>query len=348
MAATRVVGVVLVGDAGVAWDRQPVPADLLQAVGATTDDDQFLALGAAPYGLAAPARRGRIAHPTPADRLVLLDQPVLTQRQGVRLGRQHVQMRPLGGQPHHRGLPGLAVLTSVDLLTEPLAGGGQLGERRVVLQQVRRGGDQVGLGQLDGRLHPALALRIVGHTRLDLAAVVAAHRDHLGMADRDAGHMVDRDRLGVVGQQVGRRPTQPPQRLVQAPQQRPKRLIPGRDHHPVARPGQPGAEQAGRTPADPGAVAPVELQPHARLGDPGSVAAAVAGLPGGLELGDGAAVVRSTPSNPIATSRSWTTSARILPWERSTSSSTLARNGSISRGRRSLVNGSAPASRRAT
>src|SRR6266536_6166326 len=109
-AAAGMVGVVLVGDARSAWRGQPVAAQLLQAVGTAADDDQLLALGAAPHGLAAPARRGRVPHPAPADRLVLLHQPVGTQRQRVRGGRKHVQVRPLGGQPHGRGLPVLAVL----------------------------------------------------------------------------------------------------------------------------------------------------------------------------------------------------------------------------------------------
>ena len=293
MAAAGMVGVVLVGDARSAWRGQPVAAQLLQAVGTAADDDQLLALGAAPHGLAAPARRGRVPHPAPADRLVLLHQPVGTQRQRVRGGRKHVQVRPLGGQPHGRGLPGLAVLAVVDLLQDPLARPGQLGERRVVAEQVGAGGDQVGLGELHRRLHPALALRIVGDTGLHLAAVVAAHRHHLGVADRDAGHVLDGHGLGVVRQQVGRRSAQPAQRLVQAGHQRRKGLVPGRDDHPVARPGQPRAEQAGATLADPGAVAPVELQPHARLRHPGPVGAAVTGPPGGLEFRDGA------PSGPV-------------------------------------------------
>jgi hypothetical protein len=45
-------------------------------------------------------------------------------------------------------------------------------------------------------------------------------------------------------------------------------------------------------------------------------------------------VERSDPVNPIATSLSCTTSARMCPFERSTHSSTLSRNGSIAIGRR--------------
>jgi hypothetical protein len=57
MAAAGMVGIVLLGDARVAWRGQPVAAQLLQTVGTAADDHQLLALGAAPDGLAAPARR---------------------------------------------------------------------------------------------------------------------------------------------------------------------------------------------------------------------------------------------------------------------------------------------------
>src|SRR5439155_10808355 len=60
-------------------------------------------------------------------------------------------------------------------------------------------------------------------------------------------------------------------------------------------------------------------------------------------------VVRSVPENPIATRRSCTLSARMRPFDWSTSSSTFGRNASISFGRGARVNGSPPpASRRAT
>src|SRR6266487_5826469 len=123
------------------------------------------------------------------------------------------------------------------------------------------------------------------------------------MADGDAGHMLDGDRLGVVAEQIRWGTTDAPQRLIQAGDQRAQRLVPGGDHHAVAAPGQPRAKQARAPPgpsananasasgADPdlGALAPVELQPHARLGDPGPIAAALPRPPRLLELGDGAA-----------------------------------------------------------
>ena len=60
-------------------------------------------------------------------------------------------------------------------------------------------------------------------------------------------------------------------------------------------------------------------------------------------------VVRSDPANPIATISPWATSARILPWDRLMSSSSLGRNSSIRRGRRVARPGtSVPASRQAT
>jgi hypothetical protein len=62
-------------------------------------------------------------------------------------------------------------------------------------------------------------------------------------------------------------------------------------------------------------------------------------------------VVRSVPVNPIASSRSWTLSARIFAFDKSTSSSTFGRNASISFGRGPLRTSSGsppPASRNAT
>jgi len=60
-------------------------------------------------------------------------------------------------------------------------------------------------------------------------------------------------------------------------------------------------------------------------------------------------VVRSEPAKPIATILSWATSARILPSDRSTNSSSLGRNSSITLGRRAARPGTnVPASRWAT
>lgn len=59
-------------------------------------------------------------------------------------------------------------------------------------------------------------------------------------------------------------------------------------------------------------------------------------------------VVRSDPANPIASSFSCTTSARIRPPERSTHSSTLSKNRSIAIARRGRSSGDLPASRSAT
>ncbi len=59
-------------------------------------------------------------------------------------------------------------------------------------------------------------------------------------------------------------------------------------------------------------------------------------------------VVRSSTSNPTATNRSCTTSARTCPRERSTHSSTLPKNGSINRARRTGPATGRPRSRRST
>ena len=174
----------------------------------------------------------------------------------------------------------------VDPVAEPGAGLLQLREAAVSRQQVRLRGHQVGLGDLHRRLDPALGLRVERHAGLHLAAVVAAQRDHLRVPHRDARDVVHRDGARVVGQQVGRRAASGPQCLVDAPGQRAQLLVPGRDHHPEPRPGQPRREQLRLAAPDLRPVAPVPLQPHPRLRDPRPVAPAPARLPGFLHLRD--------------------------------------------------------------
>ena len=114
---------------------------------------------------------------------------------------------------------------------------------------------------------------------------MAAGGHHLGVAHRDAGDVFDRHCLLVVGEQIGRCPAHPAQGRVEAGDEGAQRAVPGRDDHPEAAPGHPGAEQVGAPAADAGALAPVELQPHPGLGDPRPVAAAMAGPPRLLGLG---------------------------------------------------------------
>ncbi len=171
---------------------------------------------------------------------------------------------------------------AVDVFAPGAAGVGEFGETAISAAQVRLGGHQVGLGQADGGLHPALGFRVVGHAGLHRAAVVPAGGDYLRVPDGDPGDMVAGDRACVVGQHVRGRAADPPQRRIQAGHQGAQGAVPDRDHHPETGPGQPGAPQPRPPPANARPLAPVELQPHARLGDPRPVGAPPAGLPGGL------------------------------------------------------------------
>lgn len=68
-----------------------------------------------------------------------------------------------------------------------------------------------------------------------------------------------------------------PQRLVDAGDHGRQRPVPGREDDPGPRPGQPGAPQERLAAADPGTLAPIELEPHAGLRDPRPVHPPVAG-----------------------------------------------------------------------
>ena len=276
----------LVADLRAARDRQPVPGDLRRAPAGASGDHQLLPGGPAPHTRAGVAGRGGVTDRPEPDGLVIADQPLITQRQRVRLVRQRVQHLPLGGQPRQRGRGGLPVHPGVDSVAELAAGLLELAEAAVSRQQVRIRGHQVGLGDLHCGLDPALGLGVERNAGLDLAAVAAAQRDHLRVPHRDPGDVIHGDGARVVGQQVGRRPASLPQRLVDAPGQRAQLLIPRRYHDPEPRPGQPGGKQLGLAAPDLRPVAPVPLQPHPRLRDPRPVPAAPPGPPGFLHLRD--------------------------------------------------------------
>ncbi len=96
--------------------------------------------------------------------------------------------------------------------------------------------------------------------------------------------------LLVVGQRIHRRPADPAQRGIQAGHQRGQRAIPGGDHHPEPRPGQPRAKQQRDPqhpvrPRHPRPRPPVPLQPQPRLADPWPVGAPTPGPPTRLGLG---------------------------------------------------------------
>ncbi len=158
--------------------------------------------------------------------------------------------------------------------------------------------------------------------------------------------MVDGDGLLVVGQPVRRRPTEGPHRPVEARDHRRQRPVPRRDHHPEPAPRQPRAEQVRCRPPMARAVTPVPLGPHARLDDPRPIHPPPARAGSSPSPGPPPAA-RCGPSrrSPSATSLSNTTSARILPWDRSTHSSILAKNPSINFGRSTGLARHRPATR---
>jgi len=89
------VGVVLVEDARMARGGQPVPGDLDQPGAGAGHDGQFLAHDAAPHLRPDMPGRGGVAHRPEPDGLVIVDQPLLPKRQGIRLGGQDVQVASL-------------------------------------------------------------------------------------------------------------------------------------------------------------------------------------------------------------------------------------------------------------
>ena len=295
--------------------------------------------------------RGGVAHRPEPDGLVVADQPFLTQRQRMRLGRQHVQRAPARRPAGRAGTAAVSRCTrALTCSHHALARLLQLGEAAVGAAQVRLRRHQVGLGDPHRGLRPRPWTP--GRTARTSAPCSrsAGPRDHLRMPHRDAGDVLHGDRLGVVGQQVRRRPAQPAQRLVQArgqacPASGPTTGITTRNRDQASH----AQNSYVLRPADPRPVAPVELQPHPRLGHPRPIRAAAAPparppSPPRPPAGSTA----PTPGTPSRPASRCTTSARILPLLRSTSSSIFGRNASISLGRAPVASGSPPASRIAT
>ena len=222
----------------------------------------------------------------------------------------------------------------VDVLAPRLARGDELGEAAVAAAQVRLGGHQIGLGDAHRGLDAALGLRIERLARMHRRAVMPPGRDHRRVPHRDPGDVLHRDRLRVVSQQIRRHPTDPAQGGVQARDQRAHRLVPDRDHHPEPRPGQPRAEQIRLAPVDPRARRPSRTATTAPARPPtaGTCAAARPATPASPPAPPDESCVRC-PQTPSPVRRSCTLSARIFPFDASTSSSTFARNASISFGR---------------
>jgi hypothetical protein len=109
------VRLVLVGDPRAARCRQPVPGDLGRPAAAPGGDHEFLANDAAPDPGPCAAGWGGVADRPEPGGLVVADQPLLAQREGIGLVRQRVQPLPLRGQPDGQlggGLAGTRSLTA--------------------------------------------------------------------------------------------------------------------------------------------------------------------------------------------------------------------------------------------
>ena len=253
------------------------------------DDDDLVARDPGPdLGPDEPPRH-RVADRAQPDRLIVADRAGLAEGRRVRLGRQAVEVAPLDREQIVGSPAGLAMDPPVDGRAEADAGGGQGGEARIGRQQVRLGRDEVGLGDLDRALAAALRLGVERGTGKDRRAIVAAGGDDLRVADRDPGDPLDGHRPLVVGEQVGRHPADLPEGRVETGEQAAHRPIPGRDDDPEPAPGEPGAEQERRPAIDHRSAAPVELEPHAGLGDPRTVRPPAAGPVRGLGQPDGPA-----------------------------------------------------------
>ena len=267
---------VLVDDARGAGRGPPMARDLDRASLADVDDDDLLAvpdaLGAHPHRRPKQGVRDRVlARLEGHHRCVRRHDPGRPERHGVRGCGDRVQPGPFFGEHLDRRPLRDAVGAVVDLLAERHAGRLELGERGVGLEQVGVLRDEIGLADLHRRLRAALRCRVGRHAGVDHHRVVLSERDQLRVAHRDPGDVLDGDGLLVVGQHVGRHPAQASERLVQGGEHARHRLVAQREHDPEPRPRQPGDEEDGLDSIDDGAVAVVVLQPHPRLGDPGSV-----------------------------------------------------------------------------
>ena len=108
----------------------------------------------------------------------------------------------------------------------------------------------------------------------------------LRVADRDPAHVIDRHRPLVIGQHVGRDATHLAQHPIQTEHHARQRPVDQRHDHPVARPGQPRAQQRRAPPADHRPIAIVELQPQPGLRDPRPRPPAMLGPPRPLRASD--------------------------------------------------------------
>lgn len=133
------------------------------------DDDLLVLLAgsspvdADPHGLTEqPSRDGVLATLEGDHRCGRRHGPGHPERDGVRGERNGVEAGVFLGEHLDRGPPRDPVHPRVDVVPELFARGLQVGERGVLLAQVRVLGDQVSLGDLDRRLGPALGAGSAG------------------------------------------------------------------------------------------------------------------------------------------------------------------------------------------
>ena len=134
-------------------------------------------------------------------------------------------------------------------------------------QQVRLGGHDVGLGELDGVLHPTFGCRVGGFAGQHRDAVVAAEGDRGAVADRDPGDVSGGDGLLVVGQQVGRGAADDAEDPVQSGEDTGCGPVPQRES-------RPGIGSTPTTPPDSTTLRPATIGPSAKSycsHSPGSV-----------------------------------------------------------------------------
>lgn len=254
--------------------------------GPEVGDDDVLAVTADPDRLAGQTVRHRVQRPVPLDHgLVDAHCPGQSQGGGVGMIGETVQAKLFGGQHLGRHPPGDPVGAVVDLLAERGTGRFQFGPAGVLGQEVGVGGHQVRLGHPYGGFRAALGGGIGGQAGMNGEAVVTGGDHHVGIADGDAGHVVDAQRLLVIRQAIGGHPAEGPQGGVDAGDDRGQGLVPDGDDHPEPAPRQPCAEQGGLGPGHHRSVAVVPLEPQAGLDHPGPVDPAPPGPIGDAHLG---------------------------------------------------------------
>ena len=282
-----VVGKMRVVNCGVAPAGAAVARHLERAAVIEGADHHLISAGVVtdPHRLPQQRRRNGVLAVLEADhRGVVRDPPGHPQRRGVRQIGDRVQGGAFSAE-HLDWTPArAAVHPGIDLVVERRTGCLHLGERVVVGQQVGLGGHDVGLGELDGVLHPTLARRIGGLTGQYRDSVEAAERHCGAVADRDPGDMSGRDGLLVVGQQIGRGAPEDAEDAVQAGEHTGCGPVPQRHHDAVATPRQPRHQQHDCAACHQWALAEVVLQPQTRLSDPRTVHTRIAKSPLGFDL----------------------------------------------------------------